>query len=258
MVALGVTSFVTTAPAPTSAPAPTRTPPNTTAPDPTETPRATTVRKQLPVGVVLQRPGDARGTRVLVVYEPRAVSHEHLIVDLNAFADERVALDLAARADRRAALDLDEWPYAALGTDPAPVQVREGRDLRSGPDVHVGEQTIGRRGERGRRPRAGHSDHLPYRGRAVGMPCEHRFVAPWAVAFRDRHTRMRAYVGPRDDLSLSHHQRTTIDGALSSRRTWFSLIGADGNGPRCASCGAKWALGSRLRPRVATRDRRAF
>src|SRR5829696_1676967 len=43
----GATSFVTTAPAPTSARAPIRTPPRTMTPEPSEAPRSTTVRKRV-------------------------------------------------------------------------------------------------------------------------------------------------------------------------------------------------------------------
>ena len=58
------TSFVTTAPAPTSAPAPIRTPPSMIAPEPIDAPRSTMRRQQLPVAFVWSRPAAvvARGS----------------------------------------------------------------------------------------------------------------------------------------------------------------------------------------------------
>ena len=73
-----------------------------------------------------------------------------------------------------------------------PYKLVNGAILGAGADVHVGQQAVGRHCDRGRRPLVVHAEHS---ARAVCVSRDHRFVAPRAVAFRDCHTRMRAYVG---------------------------------------------------------------
>jgi hypothetical protein len=143
---------------------------------------------------------------------------------------------------QRAPTDAPRWistngPMRVSAPMRHPYKLVNGAILGAGADVHVGQQAVGRHCDRGRRPLVVHAEHS---ARAVCVSRDHRFVAPRAVAFRDCHTRMRAYGWLRDDPTLVHRPRTTVGGPLSSRRGWLLL-----DGPTCGLSDAKWALRSR-------------
>ncbi len=124
-IAYGGTSFVTTAPAPTSAPSPIVTPARIVALLPIEAPRldARVRRPCQSASVCSCRRRDR--ARIEIVGEHHAVADEDAVLDRHALADERVARDLAVAADRRAALDFDERADPRAVADRAAVQVDE-------------------------------------------------------------------------------------------------------------------------------------
>ena len=99
--------------------------------------------KKLPVGVALQLANFGRRSWIAIIGKHNAVPHEHLIIDLDSFADKGVRRNLAAATYDGAALNFNEGANARFVTDLATVNIDEA--LVKDNDVMAKDDRVGDR-----------------------------------------------------------------------------------------------------------------